>query len=61
MPKHTPDQIENIANSIMRGFIPKDEAAQGFSFVFTADGVNYEVTYRKTKEGQWTLVSHQQA
>lgn len=61
MAKHTPEQIENIANTIMSSFIPKDSSANEFSFVFTADGVNYEVTYRKNKEGYWALVSHQQA
>jgi hypothetical protein len=61
MAKHTPVQIENIANTIMPAFIPKDVTANEFSFVFTADGVNYEVTYQRNEDRQWILTSHQQA
>jgi hypothetical protein len=61
MPKHTPEQIENIADSIMPNFIPRDASLSDLSFVFTVDGMNYKVAYRKDKQGSWKLISQEQA
>jgi len=61
MPKHTPEQIENIADSIMPNFIPKDASLNDLSFAFTVDGMNYKVAYQKNKQGIWRLISHEPA
>ncbi len=61
MSKHTPAQIQFIADSLMPGFIPKDESQSNLSFAFTADGCNYEVIYQKSKSEKWLFVSFQKA
>ena len=61
MSKHTTEQIQYVADTIMPGFIPKDGAARELNFAFTMDGVNYEVIYQKDKQGNWLFVSYQKA
>jgi hypothetical protein len=61
MAKHTTDQIQYIADTIMPGFIPKDGNARELSFAFTVDAVNYEVIYQKDKQGNWQFISHKKA
>jgi hypothetical protein len=61
MTKHSPDQIQYVADTIMPGFIPKDTAATELTFAFTLDSVNYEVVYQKNNSGDWQFTSHQKA
>jgi hypothetical protein len=61
MSKHTTEQIQYVADTIMPGFIPKDVTSRELSFAFTMDGVNYEVVYQKDKQGKWQFISHQNA
>ena len=61
MPKHSPEQVENVANSIMPNFIPKDGTLSNLSFSFTLDGTNYKVAYLKDAKGIWKLVSQERA
>lgn len=61
MAKHSTEQIQYVADSIMSDFIPKDKNAQDLSFAFTLDGTNYEVVYQKDNKGNWQYKSHQKA
>ena len=61
MSKHSTDQIQYVADSIMSDFIPKDENAREMSFAFTLDGTNYEVIYEKDSKGTWQFKSQQKA
>ena len=61
MSKHSTEQIQYVANSIMSNFIPKDENAKDLTFAFTLDGTNYEVVYQKDNNGIWLYKSHQKA
>jgi hypothetical protein len=61
MSKHTPEQIQYVADTIMPGFIPRDVTASELNFAFTMDGVNYEVVYQKDKQGNWQFSSHRKA
>lgn len=61
MAKHTQDQINYVADTLMPNFIPKDEAITDLSFAFTLDGVNYEVIYQKNAQGKWLFVSQRKA
>ena len=61
MPKHSPDQINYVADTLMPNFIPKDNAITDLSFAFTLDGVNYEVVYQKDTKGDWQFVSQRKA
>jgi len=61
MTKHSPEQVKYVADTIMPGFIPKDETIRELTFAFTVDSVNYEVLYQKNKMGEWQFVSHQKA
>jgi len=61
MPKHTPEQIQFIADSLMPGFVPKDESESTLTFAFTADTTNYEVIYKKDSDSKWQFVSYKKA
>lgn len=61
MSKHTSEQINFVADTLMPGFIPKDSTVSELSFAFTLDGVNYEVIYQKSKKGEWQFVSSKRA
>lgn len=61
MAKHTPEQINYVADTLMPNFIPKDETVIDLSFAFTLDGVNYEVTYQKNTQGDWQFMSQRKA
>jgi hypothetical protein len=61
MSKHSPQQVRYIADTLMPNFIPKDTTIDDLSFVFTADGENYEVIYKKDKSGDWQFISQQKA
>ncbi|MFD0939218.1 hypothetical protein [Pedobacter boryungensis] len=60
MKKHSKDQIEATANSIMQHFIPKDAAEQKLSFHFTIPpSSNYKVSYEKDAKGNWNFVAYE--
>jgi len=61
MPKHTPEQINYVADTLMPGFIPKDKTVVDLSFAFTLDGVNYEVVYQKNTKQKWDFISFKKA
>ena len=61
MPKHTPEQVQFIADSIMPEFVPKDQSVSDLTFAFTADSTNYEVIYKKDSDAKWQFVSFKKA
>lgn len=61
MSKHTAEQIHFVADTLMPGFIPKDNTVSDLSFAFTLDGVNYEVIYQKNQKGEWQIISYKRA
>lgn len=61
MAKHTPEQINYVADTLMPNFIPKDTTINDLTFAFTIDGVNYEVVYQKDAQGEWQFISQQRA
>lgn len=61
MSKHTADQVNYVADTLMPGFIPKDITVKDLSFAFTLDGVNYEVVYQKSNKDEWQFISYKQA
>jgi hypothetical protein len=61
MPKHTPEQIQFIADSLMPGFVPKDQSESTLTFAFTADSSNYEVIYKKNSDAKWQFASYKKA
>lgn len=55
--KHTKEQVEATANSIMKHFIPKDPNETTLSFHFTIPpAYNYKVNYEKDAKGTWSLI-----
>lgn len=54
--KHTKEQVEAMANSIMKHFIPKDPNETTLSFHFTIPpSHNYKVNYERDVKGVWNF------
>ena len=61
MKKHSKEQIEATADSIMQHFIPKNVAETQFSFHFTIPpSSNYRVSYEKNAKKVWILTGYEE-
>ena len=57
MKKHSKEQIEATADSIMNHFIPKNPEEKTLSFHFTIPpSSNYKVNYEKNTKGEWSFI-----
>lgn len=55
------EQVENIANVLLPGFIPKDKTATELSFHFTIPpNESFKVWYEK-KGTEWQFVKYEEA
>lgn len=55
--KHTKEQIEAMASSIMEHFIPKNPDETILTFHFTIPpSHNYKVKYEKDAKGVWNFI-----
>ena len=57
---YTKDQIEEIANSIVSDFIPKDPEEVALTFNFTIPpNKNFKVWYSKDERGLWKFIDYE--
>jgi hypothetical protein len=60
MKKHDAALIEAMANTIMKNFIPKNDAEHLLTFHFTIPSAsNYKVTYEKDTKGKWNFITYE--
>lgn len=53
-------QIKLIADTLLPGFIPKDQNEKELTFHFTIPpNKSYKVYYQKDKKNEWTFVSYE--
>lgn len=51
------DQIQLIANELLKQFIPKDKTQTELSFNFTTPDNSYLARYAKNEKGEWQFLS----
>ncbi|MNL10796.1 hypothetical protein D3C87_1316080 [compost metagenome] len=57
---HPEMQIKLIADTLLPGFIPKDQNEKELTFHFTIPpNKSYKVYYQKDKKNEWTFVSYE--
>lgn len=53
-------QIKLIADTLLPGFIPKDQNESELTFHFTIPpNKSYKVYYQKDKKNEWTFISYE--
>jgi hypothetical protein len=57
---HSKEQVQQIAELLMPGFIPKDKTANDFSFNFTVPPDDtFRVWFEKNKDLSWKFIKYE--
>lgn len=55
------EQVENIGNLLLPGFLPKDKTATELSFHFTIPpNQSYKVWYQRNENSEWEFVKYEE-